>query len=104
VADLPLTSEDRVVRASLSIPEPRPVGRSLSVMASIVGLPFRRPNHARHVGAGRALVCDQPILVLEGWDPGHLPQGVLATRAGKATLPSWGVRHFRILTKQFSER
>ena len=36
---------------------------SLKAMASIC-----RPNYARQVGAGRALVCDQPILLLEGRD------------------------------------
>ena len=66
-------------------------------MVPIVSLPFRRPNHARHVGAGRALVCDQPILFPEGRDPSHLPQCVLAARAGKATLSSRSVRHNQIL-------
>ena len=42
-------------------------------MASIVSLPFRRPDHTRHVGAGRALVCDQPILVLQGQELLSLP-------------------------------
>src|SRR4051812_12793441 len=48
-----------------------------------------RPNHARHVGAGRALVCDQPIRVLQGQNSCHFPQCVLAPRARKATLSSW---------------
>ena len=58
-------------------------------MASIVSLPFfRRPDHARHVGAGRALVCDQPILALQGQDSCHFPQCVLAPRARETTLSS----------------
>ena len=51
------------------------------------------PNHARQVGATRALVCNQPILILKRWDPGHLPQRVLAPRARKATLSTRSVRH-----------
>jgi hypothetical protein len=66
-------------------------------MASIVSLPFRRPNHARHVGTGGALVCDQSILVLEGRDPGHLPHCVLAPRARKGALSTWSVRHYQTL-------
>ena len=56
--------------------------------------PFRRPNHARQVGATRALVCNQPILILKRWDPGNFPQCVLAPRARKATLSTRSVRHF----------
>ena len=56
--------------------------RSLRAMAPIVSLPFfRRPDHTHHVGAGRALVCDQPILVLQRQDFCHFPQCVLAPGA-----------------------
>jgi hypothetical protein len=83
----PTASDDRVVRAVLlSIPKPRPVGRSLN--RSIASFSFCWPNHARHVGAGGALVCDQPILLLEGRHRGHFPQGVLTPRACKVALSS----------------
>jgi hypothetical protein len=44
-----------------------------------------RPNHARHVGAGRALVCDQPIRVLQGQDPS--PSRSVFLHRGHAKLP-----------------
>ena len=98
-------------------------------MASIVSLPFfRRPDHTRHVGAGRALVCDQPILVLQGQYSCHFPQCVLAPRAresdpvflerlppsnpyasnlseGQHTTDPWGwskCRYVRIFSANFS--
>jgi hypothetical protein len=88
------------------VPEPSPVAvmmntknpqsqfelKEMEAAATAMG-----PNHARHAGAGRALICDQPILLPEGRDPGHLPQCVLPLRARKATLSSWSVRHYQTL-------
>ena len=54
----PLTPRDGMWNSCLAIISPASAGLILRGC--------KRPNHARHVGAGRALVCDQPILVLRG--------------------------------------
>ena len=82
----------RAPRTSSS-PARSPGAPRRACLSSIVTPPFVGPNHARQVGATRALVCNQPILILKRWDPGHLPQRVLAPRARKATLSTRSVRH-----------
>ena len=87
-----LTSVDGVVGRSLSIPEPRPVGRSLRGIGLVSGSP-RWQNLARHFPAGRALVSDKTRLNSERRDPHNLVHRGAAAGAGNSTSSSRKVRH-----------
>ena len=81
-----------VVGRSLSIPEPKPVGRSLRGIGLVSGSP-RWPNLARHFPAGRAFVRDKTGLSSERRDPHDLPHRSMTTGAGNPTSSFRNVRH-----------
>ena len=83
---------DDIVPASLSIPEPRPVGRSLRDIGLVSGSP-RWQNLARHFPAGRALISDKTRLNSERRDPHDLLHRGAAAGAGNSTSSSRKVRH-----------
>ena len=80
------------VLVSLSIPEPRPVGRSLRGIGLVSGSPGW-PNLARHFPAGRALVSDKTRLNSERRDPHDLLHRGAAAGAGNFTSSFRNVRH-----------
>ena len=89
---LTILGGSEVVRAPLSIPELRPVGRSLRGIGLVGGSP-RWQNLARHLPAGRALVSDKTRLNSERRDPHDLLHRGAAAGAGNSTSSSRKVRH-----------
>ena len=81
---------DAEVRTPLSIPEPRPVGRSLRGM--LILTPPRRQYFAGRVSAGRAGIRDEPLYFLERLNPSHLLHRAIAPWTADRIL--WcGIRH-----------